>query len=184
MVQRIVITGAQSTGKTTLLKRIISYLKLPCIEEIPRKVASLLGIPKNGRLSSIQRLLWQEGIIWWQISLEETFNSFISDRSLIDHWAYTIHWLGRNNELNSIYELIKKQVQKYTHIIYIPPILPFKKNGFRSIDLDYINNIDNLIQEILEEWFGKTSNKIQRIKDISLDKRVEKVLRFIHQTKI
>lgn len=181
MVQKIVIIGAQSTGKTTLFKKLAPYLNLSCIEEIPRSVASLLEISKNGQISSVQRLLWQEGILWWQISLEKIFGSFISDRSLIDHWAYTIYWLGRNNKLNSIYEVIKKQAQKYTHIIYLPPILPPKKDNFRSPDLDYINKIDQIIKEILKEWFGKSSNKIQKIKCISLDERLEKSLNFIRQ---
>jgi len=183
MVQKIVIIGAQSTGKTTLFKKLIPYLNLPWIKEIPRNVASLLGIPKNGHLSPSQRLLWQEGILWWQISLEKTFGSFISDRSLIDHWAYTIYWLGRNNKLSNIYEMIKKQSQEYTHIIYLPPRFHPKKDDFRCPELDYINKIDRIIKEILKEWFGKGSNKIQEIKSISLSERVEESLMFIRQTK-
>lgn len=179
--QRIVITGSQGTGKTTLIEKLAQYVDLPVIKETSRSVARILNIPENGHLPLHQRLEWQRGILWWQITLENTYESFISDRSLIDHWAYSRYWLGENIKLlNTFYKIVLKQAQTYTHIIYLPPILPLQEDGFRSIDQQYLNTIDQIIREIIDEWYGHNSKKVKIIKDNRLDIRIKESLDYMY----
>ena len=84
--------------------------------------------------------------------------SFISDRSLIDVFAYTT-WLYKHFKISEEYwkkqkKQLKKFVDENSDIIYcyFPIEFPVEDDGIRSIDEDYRKEIDEIIKDILQAY--------------------------------
>ena len=50
------------------------------------------------------------------------------------------------------YDQCRRQAEKYTHIIYVPPMFPPVEDGFRWTELDYQKQIDRLMRMTIFEW--------------------------------
>lgn len=50
------------------------------------------------------------------------------------------------------YNIARRQSEKYTHILYLPPRFPPPEDGFRWTDPDYQKQIDRLMRMTLYEW--------------------------------
>ena len=149
-MKKIVLTGAQGTGKTTILKK----LEYPQITEVVRKLSKLgVNINENGDESG-QRKIWN--------TYEQLFSmvsGWVSDRGLTDVLAYSI-WLHRNGK-NVSEKFIKKQKKAFEKFLednpdimycYFPIEFPLVKDGVRSEDENFRKEIDEIIREILEEF--------------------------------
>ena len=133
---RIAITGAQSTGKSTLLR----YLKqdddlkgFEFIDELTRKIAAK-GININEEGSNMSQIftvtIHAENIVK---------DHFISDRCALDGLVYT-KWLfdqGKVDKwiLDYAVGVAKEVIPRYDYIFYLPAEIPIEDDGIRSADI-------------------------------------------------
>ncbi len=150
---KIAITGAQSTGKSTLL----NYLKkdedlkgFEFIEELTRQIAAK-GVDINedgGNFTQIFTVtIHAENIIK---------KHFISDRCALDALVYT-KWLYDNEKVDKwmleYAEGVAKEVlPRYDYIYYLPAEIPIEDDGVRSSDKSFRDEILELFEYYIEKF--------------------------------
>lgn len=149
--KRIILTGAQGTGKTTLMNALAED-GTRTISQVDRKVAAEngWGLSEN-TTSECQKAIY--AAIKKELSSKK---DYISDRSLSCVAAYTFN-KAVQGEIEK--ELADKQYMgflKFMHdnpdviLVYVPIEFPIVGDGLRSEDSAYQANIDFLIKGILE----------------------------------
>lgn len=158
---KIILTGAQGTGKTTVLDAVfndsdIDTSQITKISEVIRDLAkndSSVKYNENGTEES-QKLFFD--------TYEDLFNknnNYISDRGLIDVVAYT-KWLLEHNKVSM--EFYKNLYGRWIRFcdqaanlgivyLYVPIQFDAVQDGFRSTDKEYREYIDKTIYELLED---------------------------------
>ncbi|MFZ5898603.1 MAG: AAA family ATPase [Bacillota bacterium] len=178
---RIGLTGAQGVGKTTMARALSAKLGWPLIEEQARVIyyeggfsreCDLKGKPKQS--SAFQWRCLEE-----QIHLENEFDRFIADRTVIDNAAYWIRWrmaYSPSRESLAYYKKCETQARLYDLVIYLPPEITLVANGFRSTDRDYQLEMDWLISTLMRGLVAP--EKIITVSG-TVDQRVEAVLAYL-----
>ena len=149
---RIAITGAQSTGKSTLLR----YLKqdedlkgFEFIDELTRKIAAK-GININEEGSNMSQIftvtIHAENIVK---------DHFISDRCALDGLVYT-KWLfdqGKVDKwiLDYAIGVAKEVIPRYDYIFYLPAEIPIEDDGVRSANIKFRDEIVALFEMYAKE---------------------------------
>jgi nicotinamide riboside kinase len=150
---RIIITGTSGVGKTTLVEMLAPVLSLPIIPELGRKLCTEMGYEKIGDIHDQEE--FKRKVLRAQIKVEDQTNSFVSDRSTIDCWVLWQRWnlcQAMTFDTEDYYRLAKQQSEKYSHIIYVPPMFAPPEDGFRWTDPDYQKQVDRLVRMTLYEW--------------------------------
>lgn len=151
-MHRIVFTGAQSTGKTTILKK-MEEMGCNVITEVVRKLAeSGVKINKDGDEKS-QVKIFKE---YERLLSEMTMTGYISDRCLIDVVAYTMH-LAKHGKIEEKFldkqlKALKKFVASNPDITYcyFPIEFGVVEDDVRDTDEEYRKEIDNNIRYLME----------------------------------
>jgi len=163
---RIAITGAQSTGKSTLLR----YLKqdddlkgFEFIDELTRKIAAK-GININEEGSNMSQIftvtIHAENIVK---------DHFISDRCALDGLVYT-KWLfdqGKVDKwiLDYAVGVAKEVIPRYDYIFYLPAEIPIEDDGVRSADVKFRDEIVTLFEMYAKELDVKLIELTGAVKD-------------------
>lgn len=173
--RRIILTGASGVGKTTLAEPLSSQLGLPVIPELGRDICRALGHERIGDIPDQEA--FKKSVLEAQIAAEDTSGSFVSDRSTIDCWVLWQRWnicQAMSYDTEAYCDKARKQAEKYTHIIFVPPMFPPQEDGFRWTDADYQKQIDRLTRMTLYEWqlldrtyFVKTLAVADRLQEIT-----------------
>lgn len=156
MAIKINFTGAQGTGKTTILKALQKdpdFSEFEFVTEVVRNYVKELGIKINkdgdGRT---QRLLFDA-----YSALLNKENSFVSDRCIIDVCAYTLSiWMKvcPKREFNEILSdqtfFIEENRDSIGIVFYFPIEFPIEDDSIRSTDVEYQKEIDRNILQILK----------------------------------
>jgi len=140
---RIAFTGAQSTGKTTLLEAIKQNeefrYKYEFIDEITRRMVKKgLKINEAGG-NTTQLLIMNEHI------KNLLYEDVIMDRCMLDGLVYTdwLHWEGKVKTW--VYEYAKNvfdhYINRYDLIFYLKPEFNIVDDGVRSVDIKFRNEI-------------------------------------------
>lgn len=148
-MKRIIFTGAQSTGKSTMLNIIPIKNK---ITEVVRNL-SKSGIKIN-----------REGDEDGQAKIFETYEKllgkqrdYVSDRGLIDVTAYTIYLntIGKVSDqfMNNQLERLKEFTVNNPDIVYVyfPVEFPLVEDGVRDNDDEFRDTIDVIISSLLDQ---------------------------------
>lgn len=154
---KIALTGAHGTGKSTLaifLKAEINKLSKTAsiTPEVPRMICETVNDKeyfRRGRNS----LLKQSLILLGQLVIEEQFRKNgeiqICDRTLFDHWAYSLNLFGteiKEGHYTEIYEkFISQHCKSYDKIFYLPIEFKPLDDGTREGDELFQVEIDTLI---------------------------------------
>lgn len=151
---KIAFTGAHGVGKTTLInsleKNLSQSISLNVTKEIPRIICDLVSNPEYFRRDQ-NTLVKQMIILLGQLTQEyELSNSklLICDRTIFDHWAYTLYLFQK--ELNNDHILACEKFQyahmkTYDKIFYIPIEFEVEDDGTREDDKVFQEEIDRLI---------------------------------------
>jgi len=152
---RVLFTGAQGTGKTTIINSLP-----PCIKTIRGITRSVVTSGKfqfnDGATDESQRAIFEAK----KTALENT-PEFVSERSLIDVLAYT--WYQSQNGKCSITEFIHQYSETMHYIqshkddvyVYFPIEFEIVDDGVRSVDKKYQQDIDKCIKMLLETFHIK-----------------------------
>ncbi len=151
---KVALSGSHGTGKSTLLRQLeasASGSRFVFLEEIPRALCERVGDPlflQRGRNTVLRQLL----LIAQQIAAESRTTGVptLVDRSVVDHWAYTLALLGREDweapEIGEMRRLVDEWVATYDHIFYLPIEFSLLADEVREDDRDFQREIDGLLR--------------------------------------
>ena len=146
---KIILTGAQGTGKTTILERFVG--KLPVITEVVRNLS------KQGvKINELGDEEGQHKIFNTYIELLQS-PEYISDRCLTDVYAYSLYHFDQGKlSLDELAfeagELEKLAAQKDILICYFPIEFGVVDDGVRSTNENYRQFIDTAIRDTLDSF--------------------------------
>lgn len=145
---KIGITGAHSTGKTTLLNALRSeaaFKGYAVCDEVTRQVLAL-GVPINEKGNdNTQRLIMNQHIV--NLTL---YPNMLTDRTALDGLIYST-WLFNNNKIERKTLDYAQQVYnaiwlKYDLIFYTPIEFDVVDDGVRSVDASFRNEIGKMFE--------------------------------------
>jgi nicotinamide riboside kinase len=154
---KIAITGAQSTGKSTLLHSIknskLRDTVLPNYvfnDELTRKI-NQKGVTINEQGNNLTQLLTINVHVSNIIQ-----DKFVSDRCIIDACCYT-HWLYQNGKVDEwVMDYSTKVLQQiifsYDYIFYLPNELPLQDDGVRSANKSFRDEIVHLFEYYIDTY--------------------------------
>lgn len=175
---KVYFCGSHSVGKSTLTKYVSNQYKLPMISETARMILSEQELQVDILRCDLEiSNNYQRKIFERQLLEEKKYPSFVSDRSLLDIFAYTAQHTSILPELFNRPELVS-----YIDSLKLPDVFLFfvrpskatlRPDGVReSLNWDGVVAIDAQIKLIME-MFGiryfqiNTDNMQERIKLIN-----------------
>lgn len=151
MKKRICLTGAQGTGKTTVLN-MFKENGWPVITEVVRNLVKSKGIKINQQgTDETQMMVFGE----YSKVLSET-ERYVSDRGLTDVISYTAAGVFDGKVSTSILFdqeiLLEEFMEENPDVVYVYFPIEFEvvDDGVRSTDEDYREQIDDLIHDCLD----------------------------------
>ena len=150
---KISLSGAQCTGKSTLMKALREEFpdNYVFFDEVVRKLVKEEGIKINKDFDFDS----QHSIMTKHIKNMDRIN-FVTDRGLLDSFVYAYygHEEGKfsKNDFRIFEFLFTTFIREYDHIFYLPIEFELEDDGFRSIDNEFRNKIDKLFKELLEKY--------------------------------
>ena len=151
---KIAFTGAQSTGKTTLLNRLkhdpMFNLDFDFRDEITRRMQKK-GLSINEGGSDITQLLIMNSHI-----KNSLLDNVIMDRCALDGLVYT-DWMYDNKKVShwvreyaeNVFNLL---IDRYDHIFYLVPEFSLEDDGIRSTNLQFRDDIVDLFDHYIKEY--------------------------------
>ena len=183
---RIALTGAQGTGKTTLINELKRGSFLPhytFYDEVVRNLVKRTGISINRKADDYsQTAITNEQV---RLASETTFNTPNSffDRCIVDSHAFTIFDYVREQISKKVYMYSSEMLKMvftyfpYDMVIYIPPKIQLVEDGVRDTDVQYRNRIDKLMTNVLNyNSIKSSSTKIYTLTEISVQGRIKEIL--------
>lgn len=170
---KFAIIGTSSAGKTTLTFEIIGKLKklgvlVDGVVQQDRRIAfdrAFLETEKEAQYWVIFNQLIKE----CELLLKHGTDTIVSDRSVIDFYAYYETMYGRNKVL---FDFLKYWATTYDVLFYLNP-LPYHNDGARPPE-EFVERVDNTLKRIIkeipnvmcidrEEVYGEILKRINRV---------------------
>ena len=144
-------TGAQSSGKTTLLSKAKvdpTFRKWNFVPEVTR-VVKRKGLNINEHGDNITQLF----IFAEHLNNHHNIHNTMLDRCIVDGVVYTqyLHDIGHVEPWVVDYgqNLMKCLLDRLDIIFYTEPNIPLVDDGERSVNIDFRNDIINIFEQIL-----------------------------------
>lgn len=150
---QVVFTGAQGTGKTTMLNVFKDKF-----ENVVTEVVRNLAKNNNVKINEQGNLEGQKTIFNEYLKLLDVDTGYLSDRCMIDVLAYTMYLYEKTKDTQLALLIIEqtKEIEKFfneTHkdviICYFPIEFEVVDDGVRSTSEEFRSAIDDHIQQIL-----------------------------------
>lgn len=122
---KIGICGTHCSGKTTLAQDLALHIPLPLIEEVA------------GTFTEKERMCipTQYRILYHQVTREASLSSFISDRTVIDNYAYCMFHTDCSPDVAAVAFLECHLGERpYDLVIFVDEFFPLEDNGIRNLD--------------------------------------------------
>jgi len=184
MKQIFSFTGAQCTGKSTLLSAVHKhYSDVLFVPEVTRLVKHKAGVEINENGDDVTQLL---------ILAEHLQNVYynpdmvkILDRCALDGMVYST-WLLHMGKItpethgHSVV-LFERLVKCYTKVFYTMPFsMSITDDGERSINVDFRNEILNMFEDAISQYSNVLKDKLIRVEG-TVSERVEFVNNIINE---
>ena len=171
---KIAFTGAQSTGKTTLLNRLkhdpMFNLEFDFRDEITRRMQKK-GLSINEGGNDITQLLIMNSHI-----KNTLIDNVIMDRCALDGLIYTDWMYGKKKVEQWVIEYAENVfnllIDRYDHIFYLTPEFDIEDDGVRSTDIDFRNEIVDLFDHYINLYkipviklTGTVEQRLNKIKE-------------------
>jgi len=168
---KIVITGAQGVGKTTLAGQINKHF--PDLKILPEaaRLAQEVGY-KLDHTATMETELW---LIAKQLELEASGEEWVADRCGIDLLAYINHLFSHELSLVEFAsEALVSKFSEYDLVLYLPSgEFAIAPDGVRTTDVNFQHAIDKQVRDILEKHkipfvkiVGSPLERLERVKDL------------------
>jgi len=155
---RVGCVGAGGTGKTTTAKDVETLFKLPFNKSASRIVYEELDMTeeKCAKLPDEEKYKLQFKIFEKKIELDKAF-TYVSDRTLLDHWAYCLMYCGAfipDSQYFEFEDMVRTHMKTtYSHIFYFPFGYWFAKgDGVRQDHQSWQSAIDAIIVGYIHRW--------------------------------
>jgi predicted ATPase len=174
-------TGAQCTGKTTLLKACKELYsdRFDFIDEVTRLVKRQYGVQINEAGNDITQCLIINKHIENSLMTSEK-EGMILDRCILDGLCYTGYLYIEDKVSKWVMDYAKgiyfKLIDKLDYIVYPDPYdVELVDDGERSIDIDFRNKMIESFETIMSGPYGYSiKNKIVRVKG-TVEERMEAI---------
>lgn len=155
---KVYMVGSHSIGKSTLAKYVSEKYKLPLISEVARMILSERELNINSLRYDMQLVdNYQSEVFDRQLLEENKYDSFTSDRCLLDTIAYSsqhariLSKLLNSQELHTYLETLRSSSSFIFHVR--PTKATLKADGVReNLSWDGILAIDSKIHFLLEMY--------------------------------
>jgi thymidylate kinase len=174
-------TGAQSTGKTTLLnvcKEVYSE-QFDFVDEVTRLVKRSYNVPINEEGTDITQLFIINTHIENAYKVYDKPRGVILDRCIVDGLVYT-GYLALEGKVSkwvfkyakNVFDMLLPKVDKifYTH----PGDVELVADGERSMDLEFRKKIIDLFEMVFELYDDRLKNKLVILKG-TVEERMEQI---------
>lgn len=163
----ISFTGAQSTGKSTLLNKCKEEFgnKFEYFPEITRQIKTSLGVNINELGDSITQYLIMSKHIF-NMLIAKQHEHVILDRCVLDGLVYT-RWLHQKRKVSS--EVIDCAYDIFNHLIYDVDVIFYTNpadvklvdDGERSVSISFRNEIIDLFELYIDRYIS--DNKVVKL---------------------
>lgn len=173
---RIAFVGAQGTGKTTLVNKLLTmdeFVEYKQYTNVQRILHDYLGekFPHSSKTNNVSQASISSNFV---LQLLQNTN-IICDRSLIDTFVYAK--LSENvSDWRFIENTFADALDLYDVIFYTPYEFDVEEDGFRDANKDYIKLVDYTIKYYIEKYKNKV--KIVEVNG-SVEDRIEMIKREI-----
>lgn len=165
----ITFTGAQSSGKSTLLSKMREdeYFKSwVFVPEITRSLKDKYKLSINENGDNFTQMITIHSHV--DNFLNCRYNNSVLDRCALDAFVYTTYLSYKKNvdkELGYYAEYVcNKLLPLYDVIFYTDPSIPLVNDGVRSIDIDFRNKIIELFEFFIDHY--KPNNLVRLSGDV------------------
>lgn len=169
-VMLVSFTGAQSSGKTTLLKRARvdpSFRKWSFVPEVTR-VVKRMGFNINEMGDNETQLF----ILSEHLRNHHYNKHTMLDRCIIDGLVYTRHLCEIGKVDMWVYQYAKQLfnilIDKIDVIFYTDPNIPLVDDGERSVDVEFRKNIIKIFEEVMS--YPKIMDKTYKLTGDACDR--------------
>jgi len=174
----ISFTGAQSTGKSTLLTKLQTderFRKYNFVPEITRGLKKKYNLDINEDGNEFTQLLTVNSHLYNYFDFKG--KDVVLDRCILDGLVYTTYQYHTKKVSKEIYNyselLFKKLIGELDIILYTEPDIPLVDDGERSIDKEFRNTVVNLFEEAIDHYninvirlSGSVDNRMKTIYNI------------------
>lgn len=152
---KVVISGPQGTGKSTLLRELkqnSSLVNINFLDEVVRKLITSKGIEinKTGSVAS------QQAVFDQHLANVGEYTHFITDRGAIDAFVYTTwsyrHGLFTEDEYKAFEKYFLACMSHYTHLFYLPIEFEMIEDGVRNTEKEYQKELEGIYLELYEKY--------------------------------
>jgi hypothetical protein len=147
---KIAFLGTHGVGKTTLCYELAAALKrLDLSVDLVKEVARRCPLPIN-RQTTAQAQRWiLHTQIADEIELEPAYDVIVCDRAVLDNYAYLVHAVGRQADLEP---LLRGWLATYQLLVKVPVVAPPRFDGTRDVSVGFQEAIDNTIDELVADF--------------------------------
>ena len=178
---RIVFTGAQGTGKTTVLNE-FKESGANIITEVVRQLNKKgVKINKDGDEKGQNKIFK----VYKDLLSEWNKDGYISDRGLLDVMAYTKYLVDHGNCPKTVLDKQLKQFAKFRTenpdiaYCYFPIEFDVVADGVRDTDENFRKEIDNNIQELMGQFGINPIRIVGTVEERVI--KVKRVIRWIYE---
>lgn len=178
----IAFSGAQCSGKTTLINLLKENEKLKNFDITEKEIRNLTN--KGFEINEEGDSQTQLQVMNIHLNNILSNKNKILDRCMLDCFCYTQYLYEKGKIERFIYELIKKAFteviySKYSIIFYTKPDFKFIEDGVRSNKNNFRNKMDEIFEELIKKYDvpvirleGSIEKRIKIINDIFKEKGV------------
>lgn len=165
--------GTHCAGKTTLAKALSRELNLPLVSE------AATNVPKE-RWSSVGG---QIDILMNQIKSELPYAQFVSDRTVIDNWAYYDYWTRKKGSSrvldHNVFTFVDRYMSRgrYTWIFFVDEYFDLVDNGHRDLDPEQQVFVFDSLQERYG-WMKHCEMQVAKVRG-STEERMNQILGYL-----
>lgn len=151
----IALSGAQCTGKTTLLSALRNdgefENRFTFVDEIVRT------LQKQGfKINEAGTDETQIAVMNAHVENTKLESDVLVDRCVLDCMAYTI-WMWRHHKItretyHSCYKLFMDNIMKYDIIFYLSPEFDIIPDGTRSVDNSFRDEVVSIFEQLIKEF--------------------------------